>query len=275
MAMAASYLCLMYHNVFRCGQDLAGIGNATTTYWIDDQTFVAQLDEMRASGAPGLSPSALPVVACSASQPWHRAAPVLITFDDGWAGTVDVAGPILEGHGREAFVFITSGLLDKAHFLRRRDVGRLPSHVFTVGSHGATHRLLSLLSERDIREELTASKRTLEDLTGREVDVLSIPGGAVDARVSRIAAESGYRLLFTSCVQLNRPDGDRMAIARVPIRRNTRLAAFRSYLHGDVRREQLRHWALSCPKALLGAGRYYQVRRFLMGSPKRSLVEQA
>jgi peptidoglycan/xylan/chitin deacetylase (PgdA/CDA1 family) len=132
--------------------------------------------------------------------------------------------------------------------------------------------MLSLLSEPDIRRELDDSKKALEDLTGYGVDALSIPSGAVDQRVRRIAAECGYRLVFDSEVRVNRRGDSPAAIARVAVTRLTLPHDFRRYVQGRVARERLRRAVLSIPKRILGLSRYEKLRRRMLGETQGQQV---
>src|SRR5262249_3634376 len=151
----------------------------------------------------------------------HRGHPVLLTFDDGWRDSVEVAGPLLRSEGCEAMLFVTTNFVGRPHFVSRQDLQRLPRNLFRLGPPARTHRMLSRLSESEIRGELTDSKHFLEDVAGHEIDALSIPGGALDERVRRIAAEVGYRFLFTSSVHANTPETGPMHIGRVAVKQST------------------------------------------------------
>jgi hypothetical protein len=132
--------------------------------------------------------------------------------------------------------------------------------------------MLSLLSDADIRAELSDSKRILEDAAGYEVDCLSIPSGAVDERVRRIASECGYRLVFDSEPRVNRSDDSPLAIGRVPLMATTPLSAFRRYVSQRFARERLRRALLGVPKRLLGLRRYEMLRRQLLGEKRQQQV---
>ncbi len=200
------------------------------------------------------------------------AALVLLTFDDGWAGSVEEAGPILETHGCRALLFVTTGFVGKKYFLEREQLSRLSRRCFRVGSHGRTHRFLSLLSNREIREELRSSKRYLEDVLGYAIDSLSIPSGAIDERVKWIAAEEGYRFCFTSEIRRNRREDGPMNIGRVAIKEATPRQAIGKYVRQELARERTRRWMLSIPKGILGLRRYERLRRRLLGEEPGQLL---
>jgi polysaccharide deacetylase family protein (PEP-CTERM system associated) len=62
-----------------------------------------------------------------------------------------------------------------------------------VASHGSSHRLCRPLSDAELREEVTGSKRLLEDITGAEVAGFRAPNFSVDDRVLALVQEAGYR----------------------------------------------------------------------------------
>ncbi|MEE8410982.1 MAG: polysaccharide deacetylase family protein [Acidobacteriota bacterium] len=71
------------------------------------------------------------------------------------------------------------------------------SGVFEHGSHGLAHVDLTVLDDAALREELVESRRQLEAMTGRAVDVLALPFGKYDDRVVGFAREAGYRSLLS------------------------------------------------------------------------------
>jgi peptidoglycan/xylan/chitin deacetylase (PgdA/CDA1 family) len=69
------------------------------------------------------------------------------------------------------------------------------SPVVEVGAHGVSHSALSVLAPGQRREELWLGKRTLEEVTGRQVDLLSYPFGApgdLTEDCARLAGDCGY-----------------------------------------------------------------------------------
>ncbi|TMQ33973.1 MAG: polysaccharide deacetylase family protein [Planctomycetota bacterium] len=269
-----TFVCLMYHNVPATAASYAELSPSITSYFVERELFARQMQMLRELGVTCWGPRALadfyaergPGVRGQGSEincPDPR--PVVLTFDDGWRESVDTAGPILESHGYDAMLFITTDLIGRPHFLARSQMDRLPRHVFRIGSHGRSHRLLSQLPAHDIHEELAGSKAYLEDALGCPVDALSVPGGVYDDRVQHIAAEVGYRFLFTSRVQANARGQDARAIGRIAIRQSTSPDAFRRIVLQQLGRERLRQWFIQAPKRLLGDARYQRLRSRLLG----------
>jgi peptidoglycan/xylan/chitin deacetylase (PgdA/CDA1 family) len=78
---------------------------------------------------------------------------------------------------------------------------------FSIGSHAHTHRKLSSLDADTQRHELAGSKEILEARLGCEVKALAYPYGwlsTYDSRTVALAAQTGYRLAFSSQEGVNR-----------------------------------------------------------------------
>ncbi|HEY7115531.1 MAG TPA: polysaccharide deacetylase family protein [Tepidisphaeraceae bacterium] len=264
----------MYHNVTPDDHAYPDLSPSATSYFVTRRTFAEQLAQIRVCGGSVMTWDDLKQFYDPAPPAAPRPAdsPVFITFDDGWRDSVEIGGSTLQEHGCSAIVFVTTGFLDRPHFLSRQELARLDADVFRVGSHAKTHRMLSLLDDTEIRAELSDSRKCLEDATGREVDAISIPSGAVDRRVRRIAAECGYRFLFDSEVRVNRRGDSPMAIARVALMNTTPLSTFRRYVTQRITRERVRRAVLQAPKRLLGLRRYERLRRRLLGEQRGQRV---
>ena len=265
---ADSFVALMYHDIREDGWADPHVSPASSSYFVSSSAFAQQMAELSACGAHCMTWPQLQGFYTGNGHPvdvHSSPRPVLLTFDDGWRHAVDIGGPILDEHRAQATLFITTDFLGRQHFLSRRDVTELPADLFRVGSHARSHRMLCLLDDAEVRAELSDSRKLLEDLTGYEIDSLSIPNGAVDQRVRRIAAECGYRYLFDSEIRINRRGGDPLAIGRVPLMHATPLSAFRRYVQHRVGWERFRRAVLHAPKRLLGLRRYDLLRRQLLG----------
>jgi peptidoglycan/xylan/chitin deacetylase (PgdA/CDA1 family) len=154
-----SFVALMYHNVVPDGASYPDLSPSATSYFVSRSSFARQLDRLDEGDAACMDAASLDRfydasrASAPASVPQQNH--ILLTFDDGWQGGVEVAGPLMEQHGRQAIVFVTTDFLGKPHFLTRGELSRLDVKTFRVGSHARTHRMLSLLGEHDIRAEPT------------------------------------------------------------------------------------------------------------------------
>lgn len=260
----ARFLALVYHDVHP-GEtfDYGHLGRSATMYHVPERAFRSQLDVIEGAGLRCLDAAA--VRACLAGRGTPGDPGVVLSFDDGWRGAVQRAAPALAERRMPAFFFVATGLIGRRYFAGEPEWRSLDPSLFTIGSHGVTHRMLSDLPLGEIRAELRDSRRRLEDLLDRPVRWLSIPGGAVNRRVIQIAEAAGYDHIFTSALGMNPTHLGRRSIARAGVKRATDLASLERWLAGDLRRERARDAILALPKRLLGMRMYSKVRRVLLG----------
>jgi peptidoglycan/xylan/chitin deacetylase (PgdA/CDA1 family) len=130
--------------------------------------------------------------------------PVVITFDDGTQDFWEHARPLLAKHGFSATLFVVTGRVG-SHSNWDRELGepdrplmgwdqirRLHDDGFEIGSHTHSHRLLTELSDREIRSEMERSRRVLVSETGVEPEFLAYPRGRFIERHKQLAREAGY-----------------------------------------------------------------------------------
>ncbi len=130
---------------------------------------------------------------------------VILTFDDGYDDFYTEAFPVLERFGLSATVFVVVDRIGKSNnwdhklgyrsrrLLTLQEIRELHRHGVAFGSHSLTHPFLTLLSDEDLRCEVSDSKSRLEDLLGSEVTCFAYPGGRVDPRVRAAVADAGYK----------------------------------------------------------------------------------
>jgi len=138
-----------------------------------------------------------------------------VTFDDAFTSVQD-ALPVLERLGVPATIFACTGyaddprplgipeLADELHThseeLRTMSWGELRAldgrDGVDVESHTISHPHLPALSDAELEEELTASRRRLEEELDRPCRFLAYPFGDCDARVRAAARAAGYDAAF-------------------------------------------------------------------------------
>ena len=107
---------------------------------------------------------------------------VVITFDDGYADFYRYAFPILSEYGFSATVFVITGLMKPQRMsfkgtecLTLSEVRELHSQGISIGSHTVSHRDLRLLKQDEVENELSGSKKSLEDALGAPVKSFAYP----------------------------------------------------------------------------------------------------
>jgi peptidoglycan/xylan/chitin deacetylase (PgdA/CDA1 family) len=152
--------------------------------------------------------------------------PFLLTFDDGYASLAEYAYPVLADLGFTATTFLITDYVGKTNtwdvrytwkrvpHLSWTEIERWRDRGFGFGSHGATHRRLTWLTDAELAAELQRSRETLLDRLGADAARgVAYPFGAVNARVLQRAQDAGYELGFGGV----RGPGDALNHARVPV----------------------------------------------------------
>jgi len=128
--------------------------------------------------------------------------PLVLTFDDNGKGIFENAFPLLRRYGFAATLFVHTNFVGKTTSKRHNTWDDLRamerSGLVEVQSLTANHpEDLRALSDDDVLHELHLSKYSLEHRLGKPVYAVAYPYDNYDARVTRLAAESGYHLGFT------------------------------------------------------------------------------
>ncbi|WP_261300809.1 polysaccharide deacetylase family protein [Paenibacillus andongensis] len=124
--------------------------------------------------------------------------PVLLTFDDGYANNAEVALPILQRHGFPATLFLSPGFIGQPGYLNWPQVKELSAAGWDIVPHGMTHPHLPQLSIEQQREEITESRRRIEQALGKSADVFAYPFGEYNEDTLKILKKAGFRYAFTT-----------------------------------------------------------------------------
>jgi peptidoglycan/xylan/chitin deacetylase (PgdA/CDA1 family) len=160
---------------------------------------------------------------------------LVVTFDDGFRNTFQLAAPELESRGLRACFYVITDLVsapratadricrERLHLpaavepLTWEDVAALAASGHEIGSHTRSHRDPTTLNTAELDAELAGSKVELEDRTGVPVVHASAPYG--DRRrfgpaVSGAARRAGYATCAGAQRGLNRSASDLYALKR-------------------------------------------------------------
>ena len=154
-----------------------------------------------------------------------------ITFDDGFQNLVDVALPELKKRDIHSTIFMIADGFGKCldwsaefydHYRTQRLMSEetlrsLASDLVAVGSHTLTHPMLTRLSPKGAEIEIRESKRRLEKILGRDVDLFSFPHGDYNESTVRMCRDAGYTRVFTTNPSFTRLDSDEFVIGRVTV----------------------------------------------------------
>ena len=154
---------------------------------------------------------------------------VAITFDDGFRDNLTVALPLLEKFQLPITLFVTAGFVGRDEYLSRDELREIARHpLVTIGAHGLWHRHFTQLSVDEARFELVESRRLLESMTGRAVDLMAWPFGECNSQLEKLSEECGYRASWSVWKGTN----SRHSLWRVPLGRRDNMARFIAKVSG-------------------------------------------
>lgn len=260
-------VCLMYHRAAQRSA-YARLRGEERVFTLPEESFDEQLGWLSARGHQFVS--ADDVAAFARGERTLDDASVLITIDDGCASAHARMLPVLRRHGAPAVLFVTTDpaavIFREAGDENRRvtdeEIRVLAAAGVAIGSHAVSHRPLSVMSESEIRHELVASKRALEEVTGGAVRHFAVPANWYDDRVLRIAREAGYDTVFCSRPDTVREGTGAFGIARINVEGHLDLAGFERALSPRAIAQRRLVLALrGLPKRVVGPRAWEAIRR--------------
>ena len=153
---------------------------------------------------------------------------VLLTFDDAYEDLYTELMPQVAPKSLGPLVFVVvdrigqTNVWDENQAVRKRQLLTLAQMRemqragVVFGSHSLTHPKLTSLPNSELRQEVSESKRKLEDLLGAPVDWFAYPYGDVDRLVRAAVVEAGYKAAVTTNGGLNQWQ-DPLALNRLEI----------------------------------------------------------
>ena len=137
---------------------------------------------------------------------------VAVTFDDGCISVLELAAPIMERLGIPGTVFVPTDHVGRDLPMSWPGIDRwvggphqdellpmswaqlrsLDEAGWEIGSHTMSHPRLTEISDRQLDEELSGSRRQCEQMLGGRCRSLAYPYGDFDDRVVAAASSAGY-----------------------------------------------------------------------------------
>ncbi|MEZ0051099.1 peptidoglycan/xylan/chitin deacetylase (PgdA/CDA1 family) [Mycobacterium sp. MAA66] len=232
--MTASVPILMYHDVAERPPA------ATRRLSVSPGLLEQQLEFLVEHGYTGVSFSDLVgAFQTGASLPDK---PVVLTFDDGYAGVALDAGPLLRKFDFPATVFVTTGWVDGEPLIGARvppnqmlswtQIRALAGSGIEIGAHSHSHPELDQLTDVELCRELGLGRALLEDCIGAPVHALAYPFGYSNPRVQQAARAAGYRCAAVVRNRRATPYDDPFVIPRLTIRRTVDQGTFGAIVTG-------------------------------------------
>lgn len=153
-----------------------------------------------------------------------------VTFDDGFRDVFTHGLPVLRQNGFPAIQFLVAALLGQTSRWQEPS-GEIPGQLMDeaeikewiaagneIGSHTSNHPFLTRIPAAEAREEITASKKKLEDKFGLPVNHFCYPYGDYNQTVRDLVEQAGYTTACTTAFGVNDPGADPFTLKRVTAR---------------------------------------------------------
>jgi len=173
---------LLYHHI---GYSLQG----DTTYYVRPEVFDQQMNLLYQWGYQTISVDLLVrAITQGADLPPK---PVLLTFDDGSESVYERALPIMQRYRFTGAAYIVYYYIGLTNYMNPDQIRGLAAAGWEIGSHGLSHKDLTLPPYRQM-DEVVESRRRLETLLGIPIQSFAYPFGAYDDDALNYVHRAGY-----------------------------------------------------------------------------------
>ena len=168
-----------------------------------------------------------------------------ISFDDGYRDFYINAFPILSRYGYSATVFLPTAYIgdsrqqfNGSECLTWSEVRELRKAGVDFGSHTVTHPQLCLVGHEQLREEVTASKKRIEEKLGESVNAFSYPYAfpetdqAFVGRLEELLQRAGYCCGVSTVIGRAGRDDNKLFMKRLPANSHDDPLFFQAKLDG-------------------------------------------
>jgi peptidoglycan/xylan/chitin deacetylase (PgdA/CDA1 family) len=219
---------LMYHEVVDPAE-------TSSRLVVSPEAFADQVAYLRDEGFTGITAGQLSsILAGGPGELPER--PVVLTFDDGYGDFYVNALPLIKQHDLTATIFMTTGWIGLDGVAKRMlnwtELAEVAEQGIEIGAHTCKHPQLDQLRERELREELSASKNLLEDKLGFAVPGLAYPFGYSSRNVRQMARDLGYAYGYAVDNALSTTAADKFAIPRLTVGQTTSMDSFIAMVNG-------------------------------------------
>jgi peptidoglycan/xylan/chitin deacetylase (PgdA/CDA1 family) len=155
---------------------------------------------------------------------------IAITFDDGFRDVFEHALPVLRAVKFTAIQFLVADFIGKpsewqapsgeipGQLMDREEVKEWLAAGNQIGSHTLRHPFLTKIPLADAKEEITASKKKLEDWFGVPIEHFCYPFGDWNAEIRNTVEAAGYLSACTTIAGVNTKETDPFALRRFTAR---------------------------------------------------------
>jgi peptidoglycan/xylan/chitin deacetylase (PgdA/CDA1 family) len=199
---------LMYHHI-----SPAPHAARHPALWVTASSFRQEMDALARAGY-------VPVTLERVWRAWHGdgtlpRAPIVLSFDDGYASQYRVAARILRARRWVGVLNLELHDLASAGGVTATEVRRMVAAGWEVDAHSLTHPDLTKVDAARLRREVAASRAAIRATFGVPADFFSYPFGRFDAAVQAAVRSAGYLGATTTRTGVARPGSRPYALPRI------------------------------------------------------------
>src|SRR6266540_541533 len=188
--------------------------------------FAAQMEWLKRTGYHPITLEQF--LDCQRDRRFPPARSVVVTFDDGYADNHTYAYPVLRQHNIPITIFLvsggvgftnhwdTGGQLSGRPLMSWSQIQDMAAQGVQFGAHSKTHPALTAVSTIRAKEEISGSRRELEEKLGGAVTLFAYPYGEYNPVIQALVQETGctasctvnpgLNTLITPCFSLRRAE---------------------------------------------------------------------
>lgn len=142
--------------------------------------------------------------------------PMLLTFDDGHWDFATVVLPILKKYQVKATQYVIPGFTGGSDFMTENQVWNVvASGLVDVGAHTVHHISLAGRSLHEVQDEVTESKRMLENTYHMQVVSFAYPNGSFDNQAADVVKKAGFTTGVSTVPGIIQSDSNRFFLYRL------------------------------------------------------------
>lgn len=257
---------LTYHSILPRTEIKLIVSRTERIYTLEDSVFEQQMEYLKNNGYATINFDNIKDYLNSSTNLSSKS--VILTFDDGRENNYHIAFPILRKYALKATFFIVTDFVGKKGYLNWDQVCEMSHAGMEIQSHTHTHCILSELADIEILEELSLSKKILEEKIKKRIDVLALPHGRGDNRhVKKAALSANYLFVCTSNWGGNNIRKNSFYLNRLSVKLGSDMMQFQSFI--ELRKlplflKKVKNAPVKLIKMALGKKNYDKLRRVVI-----------